>query len=235
VHRLVAEDKLSGALRGQGQATPLDVKARRGMPTVQHRRRSPLERRQGLIDATIQVIATHGIADCSLERVAAAAGVTHGLIRHHFGGKGALLVAAYQELSNSFLAALDAAVRKCNGNAMACLGAYIDIVHDPFSWDEYHALAWFGLWYEARSNPEVHAINREFQAEYLAYIENLVRMAAQERDIEVDVQRLARGLVALTDGLWQELMIDNTAFGTQIAREVCNDYLACHFDRGCKA
>jgi TetR/AcrR family transcriptional repressor of bet genes len=193
------------------------------------RRRPPADRRQSLIDATIRVIGKHGIADCSLERVAAAAGVSHGLIRHHFGGKGALLEAAYQGLADRFLAVLDEAVGNCNGDVLVCLNAYIDLVHDPLSLGEDHALAWFGLWYEARSNPEVHAINRKFQTDYLAYIENLIRLAAREQEVEVDHQRVARSLIALTDGLWQETMIDPDAFGPEVAREICADFLANSF------
>ena len=172
----------------------------------------------------------HGITDCSLERVAAAAGVSHGLIRHYFGGKGALLVAAYQRLADKFLAELDEAVRACDGDALARLSVYIDLVHDPFSLGEDHALAWFGLWYEARSNPEVHAINRKFQAEYLIYVENLVGAAAGECGADVAPWRVARGLVSLTDGFWQELIIDQSAFGPEIAKEICTDFLARHFN-----
>ena len=199
------------------------------------RRKPRVDRQQSLIDATIKVIAAHGISDCSLERVAAAAGVSHGLIRHYFGSKGALLVSAYQSLADTFLAALDEAVRTCDGDALACLSAYIEVVHDPFSLGEDHALAWFGLWYEARSNPEVHAINRKFQAEYLVYVEDLVRAAARERGVDVEPWRVARGLVSLTDGLWQEIVIDRSAFGPEIAKEICTDFLACQFHSGSRS
>jgi hypothetical protein len=123
-----------------------------------------------------------------------------------------------------FLTALDEAVHNRNGDALACLGAYIELVHDPFSLGEDHALAWFGLWYEARSNSEVHAINRKFQ------VENLVSAAAHERGVDLEPWRVARGLISLSDGLWQELMIDRNAFGPEIAREIFTDFLARHFN-----
>ncbi len=207
----------------------LDRNAPEDEKKVRWRRRPSADRRQSLIDATIAVIAARSISACSLERVAATAGVSPGLIRHHFGGKGRLLVAAYQSIADRFLATLDEAIRSCDGDAFARLGAYIDVIHDPLSIGEAHALAWFGLWYEARSNPELHAINREFQADYLAYIQDLVELAARQRGVDVEPWRVARGLISLTDGLWQELMIDRTAFGPDVAKEICADFLARQF------
>lgn len=61
-----------------------------------YRRAPEEERRRELIDATLECIAEEGIQATSLRSVAARAGVTNGLIRHHFENKANLIVAAYQ-------------------------------------------------------------------------------------------------------------------------------------------
>lgn len=52
------------------------------------------ERRAELVRAAIRVVADRGIAGLSHRAVAAEAGVTHGLVRHHFGSMTALIADA---------------------------------------------------------------------------------------------------------------------------------------------
>ena len=52
------------------------------------------EGRQALLDAAIRVVAARGLRGLTLRAVGAEAGVTHGLVRHHFGSRDALLEAA---------------------------------------------------------------------------------------------------------------------------------------------
>lgn len=56
-----------------------------------------------------------------------------------------------------------------------------------------------------------------------------VRAAALEHGVKVEIWRVARGLISLTDGLWREIMIDRTGVGVEVAREICTDFLARQF------
>ena len=49
------------------------------------------EGRQALLDAAIRVVATSGLRGLTIRAVGAEAGVTHGLVRHHFGSRDALV------------------------------------------------------------------------------------------------------------------------------------------------
>ena len=73
------EGTRSGAGRGPTGRRPATVAA---------------QTRGAILDAALRAFATRGFAATSLRDVAAAAGATHGLIRHHFGAKDAVWRAA---------------------------------------------------------------------------------------------------------------------------------------------
>ena len=50
--------------------------------------------REALLRAVVTVVARGGLRELTYRAVAAEAGVTHGLVRHHFGSRDALIVAA---------------------------------------------------------------------------------------------------------------------------------------------
>ncbi len=52
-------------------------------------------RRAQLVDVTIRLIAEHGYAGCSLQRIAEAAGITKAAVIYHFSTKRAVIHAAY--------------------------------------------------------------------------------------------------------------------------------------------
>jgi AcrR family transcriptional regulator len=187
-------------------------------------RRQPEAKRQRLIEATITVLARDGLSDFSLERVAGEAELSAGLVRHHFGGRAGLLCAAYQKIAEHFLEAIDHALENEPQGSIERLKAYLDVVQDPFAIGYEPASAWFALWNEARDDKELHDINRGFQAQYLERISTLVRDLAGDWS-EADIAIEARSLIALTDGLWQERMIDPDAQSREISHEVCSRYL----------
>ncbi|MFI6658792.1 TetR/AcrR family transcriptional regulator [Streptomyces sp. NPDC050523] len=55
-------------------------------------RRAEGDRRAQLVDAAVEFVAAHGIADLSLRRLGAAIGVSHRMLIHYFGSKERLLV-----------------------------------------------------------------------------------------------------------------------------------------------
>src|SRR5262245_28127819 len=56
--------------------------------------RPPLgDGRQALVEAAVKVLARNGMRGLTIRATAAEAGVTHGLVRHHFGSRQALLEA----------------------------------------------------------------------------------------------------------------------------------------------
>ena len=66
--------------------------------------------RARLIDATIDCILEEGFYRASSNRIAERAGVTWGVIQHHFGTREALLLAAFQEGMRELIDTLESAV-----------------------------------------------------------------------------------------------------------------------------
>ena len=67
------------------------------------------ERRKSLIAAATRVLARDGAAGASVRAIAQEAGVSPGLVTHHFGGVDALIAATYAHVGAAVTAALDAA------------------------------------------------------------------------------------------------------------------------------
>lgn len=85
------------------------------MPPSNTRRADP-DRRQRIIGAALEVIATHGVSGATHRRIAAAANVPLGSMTYHFEGMEDLLTAAFTQLaqvsSARFHAVLDAATTR---------------------------------------------------------------------------------------------------------------------------
>ncbi len=64
-----------------------------------------VEPRQQLLDAAIDYVAAHGLADLSLRHLASELGTSHRMLSHHFGSKSGLWLAIVQEVDRRQLAA----------------------------------------------------------------------------------------------------------------------------------
>jgi TetR/AcrR family transcriptional regulator len=81
-------------------------------------------RRQQLVEATIGVIARHGYAGCSLQRIADAAGITKAAVIYHVATKDALIASAYEAVLAQLIGAVGAAVDAAPTPA-AAVDAYV--------------------------------------------------------------------------------------------------------------
>lgn len=84
-------------------------------------------RRAQLIAVTIDLIARHGYAQCSLQRIADAAGVTKAAVIYHFASKAAVVRAAYESVIGALTAAVGAGVAAAPTPA-AAVEAYVTTI-----------------------------------------------------------------------------------------------------------
>ena len=75
-------------------------------------RATPIVRREALVEATLRSLEEFGHDGTSIRRISAAAGVSIGLINHHFRSKAELIAAAYETLAVS----LQESMRAQSGN-----------------------------------------------------------------------------------------------------------------------
>lgn len=155
-------------------------------------RKSAEDRREELVRAAIALVARKGFAAVTLRDVAAEVGVAHGLIRHYFASREALLAAAFDTAVREALAELPPTVEDP-------LGALADRCRSSV---EEHYLVWIDAWAEAPRDRELAATLR---AHHLALDEHtadlLRRVCAEAGGRCEDPDDAARQLTAMLDGL----------------------------------
>ena len=173
-------------------------------------------RRRALIAATLQSLAAGGLGAVSVRDVAARAGVSIGLVRHHFGSFGALLVEAYRHTTLEIDTSLAKAVEAAGPDPRRRMDAFLAASFAPGIVDRDLLSAWLGFWGLVRSDPKAAALHAQAYAAYRT------RIAALLGDLRpgcsaTDLAHGAIALSALLDGLWLELCLDPTTFSPEAA------------------
>ncbi len=159
----------------------------------------------------------------SVRDVARRAGVSPGLVRHHFGGFGQLLIEAYRHVVGRVDAHIDAALAAAGADPATRLDAFLQASFSPAIVDRDLLSAWLGFWGLVRSDPAAAAVHAESFAAYRARIEGLLR------DLGVaDPGLAALGLSALLDGLWLELCLDPATFAPGDAVKLARRWVGCY-------
>lgn len=181
-------------------------------------------RRRALVEATLESLAERGLGAVSVRDVAARAGVSPGLLRHHFGSFANLLNEAYRHAVGEVDAVLEAALAEGSG-AEARMDAFLRASFSESIIDSSLLSAWLGFWGLVRTDADAAAIHAESYAAYRARIEGLLADLAGERGRAVDVRAGALGLTAMLDGLWLELCLDARTFSAEEAAAVARAWV----------
>ena len=169
-------------------------------------------RRAALVEAAVASLAARGVAAASVRDVAVRAGVSPGLIGHHFGGFGALLVEAYRHVVARVDVSIEAALAEAGDDPDRRLRAFLEASFQPSIVDHDLLSAWLGFWGLVRSEPAAAAVHAETYGAYRARIERLLSAVAGARGAEIDARAGAIGLSAMLDGMWLELCLDPATF-----------------------
>jgi AcrR family transcriptional regulator len=184
-----------------------------------------------LIEATIFCMARYGPAGVSIERIADAAGVSRGLVRHHFGGKRRLLREAFQRLADEERATFAAGPEK-GDDPVATLRTILETeFHRELTTPE-RSDAWFGFWQAALGDQDLRDVNERVYAEERERYSELFREAARQQGLDIDPRKAGIGLVALADGAWIELRMAATDFSADDALALCDDYIDMVLQQG---
>lgn len=171
-------------------------------------RRAPeFERRNDMIEATLDCIAERGIQATTVRAVAAHAGVSNGLIRHHFASKDNLIVAAYRRtiemMTQPAFDALGAEdvppAQRLSNFVAASLGGP---VADPRMLS-----LWATFISRIHVDAEIAEVHDEGYLNFRRATEWLIAevLRAEGRKVaELECERLAIAINALMDGLWLE-------------------------------
>src|ERR1700741_4545796 len=94
-------------------------------------RKPPEVRRQALIEATIACLKRYGHDGLSIRTISAAAGVSVGLINHHFPNKDELVAAAYRHFNSELVGGMQAAVARAANTPRARMRAFLEASFSP--------------------------------------------------------------------------------------------------------
>lgn len=185
----------------------------------------PETRRRQLIQATARSLARHGLDGTTVRVVAAEAGVSPGLVRHHFAGMHDLIAETYRwtgkELEKALRASMSTAPRTPEGQ----LRAFVDASFSAPTLDPDHLGVWLTFWSLTRTDPEVHAIHSKVYAEYRRQLQTHISGIAEERKLAFDARLAALAFTALLDGLWLEHCLDPAIFTAIEARQIAHDWV----------
>src|SRR3954452_1271499 len=161
----------------------IDPRVSPGEPQMR-RRLSAEERRGGIVEAASRVFAERGYVGASMERIAAAAGVSAPLIYEHFASKKEL----YIELLDLHGRALVAATTQEDGFESvedllrANILAFFEFVRD-------HRSAWRMLFLDPAPDPDIAEAHRRLQAEATRRLAKVIVRRVRGLELSVDVSR----------------------------------------------
>lgn len=181
--------------------------------------------RDRIIEATIVCMADRGVIGTTFERIAEVAGVSRGLIRHHFGTKRHLLVVAFEYLADEMRHAFKGEDAGLHSDAESLLRRSIANEFAEPAFSPRRSRAWFGFWHAALWDPMLREVNERVYREEREWFTMLFRIAAEQKGLSIEPTIAGRGMVAIADGAWNERLLEPDSFRVEDALTLCNHYI----------
>jgi TetR/AcrR family transcriptional regulator, transcriptional repressor of bet genes len=197
------------------------------------KREAPEKRRADLVQAAIRCLSEGGMSAFKMERIAAEAGVSLGLLPHYFTSKNALLTEVYRK------ALYEDVIRKIGelddkdapGSPAQRLCRIVDAIIDPEYLKPANLTVWLALWGEIVVNPDLKRAHRTLYRSYLKSLAELIGTVADERRRTVNAVEIARNFQALIDGLFLERALDRQAVDHADFRRASYEFLDLHLGK----
>jgi TetR/AcrR family transcriptional regulator, transcriptional repressor of bet genes len=183
------------------------------------------DRRALLEDAARACMARGGIKEFTVDKIVAEAGVSRGLITHHFGSMDGLLVAVYSRMYGEWIAAIAAPQP-----GLSRLDALVEALVSPALFSREVLNIWLTLWGEIANNPVLRAEHRARYSEYRETIAAALREAASPGS-DIDVDTVASAFICLVDGLGVQRCVEPDLLPEAAARATCWALLTPHLGR----
>ncbi len=209
------------------EKTKVDTKGNGGVNTAIRERR-----RQQLIDSTMTSIAKRGFAETTMGDVARGAKLSHGIVNFHFKSKDQLLVETLRYVTEDYRGVWTRAVEKAGPGVADKLAALYLADLDPAVCTRKKLAVWHAFYGEARSRPIYREICGASDRQRIDAGSELVgQIVAEGGYRHLNPEHTARGLDALTDGIWLHALLSSGKFDREGARETVRSILACLFPK----
>ncbi len=193
-----------------------------GRPTTRSfSKQSPDVRQQQLIDATFRCICQHGTEELSVRLIAQQAGLSLGMVRHHFRSKDELLAATLRYLSSKVQDQIGLAMARPHASATERLYALLIACLHPQQFDADYVRARFLFWGLAQTNGAVRRVHDEIYGRFERQVHDLIAAIAHETDADIDLDVVTLTILALLKGLWVEWSLSpNRADPLKLAEQI---------------
>jgi TetR/AcrR family transcriptional regulator, transcriptional repressor of bet genes len=189
-------------------------------------RETPAVRREALVEATLRCLKQNGHEGVSVRRISAAAGVSIGLINHHFPSKSGLVAETYETLALSLQDSIRRQAHNRAASPRARLSGFFRASFAPDVLDPQLFNVWLVFWSMVAHSPEIREVHDRTYGQYRAMLENLLGQLAQSGAApHFKLRPAAIALAALLDGLWVELSLSPTTFKPREAIALCEDWV----------
>lgn len=189
-------------------------------------RLEPDLRKAGLIEATLVCLKRYGFQGASIRKISAEAGVSVGLISHHYAGKDELVAQAYRAVTGRVMSLLRAAMEQAAPNPRERLSAFFRASFCAELLDPKLLDAWLAFWGAVKTAEAINQAHEHSYAEYRNELASLLGTLARERGWEgFDADLAAISLSALLDGLWLESGLNPGTFSPQQGMQICEAWV----------
>ena len=189
------------------------------------------ERRRQVIEATLSVIASRGLARLTLTDVARKAGISHGLVLFHFDTKENLLSETLAQLADEYQQNWETAVAAAGPGPADQLLAMVEADFHPAVTTPERLAAWCAFWGEAQRRPAYQEICGERDAFQIARMEGLCRALVQDGGYALDPVHAARILRLVVEGIWLDLMTTENSYAPAEGRRTVESALSLCFPK----
>lgn len=189
-------------------------------------RLEPEQRKANLVEATLVCLKRHGFQGASVRKICAEAGVSVGLINHHYQGKEELVAEAYLTVTGRVMRLLRDAIEASAVNPRARLSAFFSASFSPEVLAPELLDAWLAFWGAVRTSEVINLAHEQSYGEYRAILgQVLSELAESEGWLDFDAELAAIGLSALLDGLWLEYGLNPTTFTAAQGVQICEAWV----------
>lgn len=190
------------------------------------RREAPEDRRRQLGEAALRCIVKHGNAGVSVRQIAAEAGVTQGLITHHFGEINELVAYAFDIMSAGILQVLMKGVEEAEPTPQKRLDSFIELSFSPLLFDRDVLGVWVVFWGLILHSPRMSASQQGEYSDYVVTVEGLLRDLAEDEGFSIgDIRLTAIAFTALLDGLWLAWCLNPASFKPEQGVQLCRNWV----------
>ena len=189
-------------------------------------RETPAVRREALVDATLRCLKQYGHDGVSVRRISAAAGVSIGLINHHFPSKSGLVAETYESLALSLQHSIRRQAEDRAASPRERISGFFRASFTPELLDPQLFNVWLVFWSMVAHSPQIREVHDRTYRTYRAILESLLgELAESGAAPQFKLRPVGIALAALLDGLWVELSLSPSTFKPREAIALCEDWV----------